>query len=369
MKRILILTNGNYISGAEKVTLDVIDGLQKSGFFIHSLVSGWNDGHFIEELKKRNQPYSVIKLGWYYLSKFLWSLDSLVHYPGAVIRYLSVRRSFNPDCVYVTSYRQLFLLYPFINRKIFYHVHDNNGDSRRSRFFLKLLAHRVHRFIAVSNYIRFDLLNCGVPEKKIVVVYNGISMPDLSGKRCHPTTGHFFTIGIVGQVIPRKGHTVAVEALAILHRSGLHVNLKIVGRGSDSYIREVKGRIASAGLEQWVQWSGFIENQTEVYEGIDVVIAPTRDNEAFGLMACEAGAYEKPAVVSRNGGLPEIVIDGVTGFVIDPLSAEEIADRISRLYHNRDLLREMGRQARIRVVDVFSVARMQQEINHLIEGT
>jgi len=369
VKRVLILTNGNYISGAEKVTLDVIRGLQKADAVVHCMVSGWNDGQFIAELEKIGQSYTIVKLGWYYLTKIRWSLDSLLHYPAAVLRYLQVCRSFKPDCIYITSYRQLFLLYPFINRKVFYHVHDNNGDSKRSRFFLKLLSHRVHRFIAVSRYIRYDLLTCGVPSDKIVVVYNGIPIPFLTEKSIPYSLGHTFTIGIVGQVIPRKGHMVAVQALSILHKKGLQIKMKIVGRGSEAYIREVKGSITSAGLEQWVDWRGFIDNQAEIYEGIDVVIAPTRDNEAFGLMACEAGAYRKAAIVSRNGGLPEIIIDGVTGYVIDPLSAEEIADRISKFYYDRRMLQMMGEQSRQRISDSFSVLRMQQAINQLIDNS
>ena len=84
MKRILILTNGNYISGAEKITLEVIRGLRGDHYVLHCMVSGWNDGRFIAELEKQQQPFSLIKLGWYYISKPGWSLDSLVHYPGAV---------------------------------------------------------------------------------------------------------------------------------------------------------------------------------------------------------------------------------------------------------------------------------------------
>ncbi len=363
MKRILILTNGNYISGAEKVTLQVIKGLQERGFELHSLVSGWNDGRFIAELRAMRQTYSVIKLGWYYISKPRWTLDSLLHYPGAVIRFLRVCRSFRYDFIYLTSYRQLFLLYPFIRGRILYHVHDNNGDSSRSRFFLKLLSHRVHQFIAVSDYIRLDLINCGVPAHKIQVVHNGIPVPaeTVAGSR------DVFSMGVVGQVIPRKGHVVVVEALSLLHRRGLQVKLIIVGRGSDAYIREVREKIEKAGLQAWVEWRGFVEEQAAIYAGIDVVVAPTRDNEAFGLMACEANAYGKPAVVSRNGGLPEIIVDGVNGYVIDPLSADDIAESIARLYKNRSLLSRMGEQGRQRVIELFSDVRMHKQLSELIE--
>lgn len=362
MKNLLVITNGNYISGAEKITLQVLNGLQRNGFRIHSIVSGWNDGQFIAGLKDLQQSYSVIKLGWYYVSKPLWSLDSLVHYPGAVIRFLLIRRKHPHDCIYTTSYRPLILLYPFLPKKIVYHVHDNNGDSSRSRFFLKLVAGRVLKFIAVSDYIRRDLISCGIPAEKIEVVHNGIPVTEQQAA----VSNDVFTIGVVGQVIPRKGHLVVVEALAALHRRGQAVKLSIVGRGSESYIREVKERIASLGLVDWVEWRGFLEKQPDIYAGIDVVVAPTRDNEAFGLMACEANAYFKPAIVSRNGGLPEIIVDGVNGFVVDPFSAEEIAEKVTQLYNNPALLSRMGENGRQRVIEHFSVERMQKQMSELI---
>lgn len=363
MKRLLIFTNGNYISGSEKVTLEVLSGLQKKGYVMHCIVSGWNDGQFIAELKKQQLPFSVIKLGWYYISKPMWTLDSLLRYPGAVIRFLLTRRRFKYDFLYITSYRQLFLLYPFLRGRIIYHVHDNNGDSKRSRFFLRLLARRVYRFIAVSNYIRRDLINCGVSADKIEVVHNGIPLP----VKTVEGGGVNLTVGVVGQVIPRKGHTVVVEALSILHRKGLPVRMIIVGRGSDDYIREVKDKIDAAGLTDWVEWRGFIEDQAAIYTGIDIVVAPTRDNEAFGLMACEANAYGKPAIVSRYGGLPEIIVDGFNGYVVDPLSAIDIADRIAIYFHNRSLLISMGEQGRQRVIELFSNEKMNNQISQFIQ--
>jgi glycosyltransferase involved in cell wall biosynthesis len=304
----------------------------------------------------------VIKLGWYYVSKPQWSLDSLIHYPGAVMRFLRARRKHPHVCLYTTSYRPLILLYPFLPKKIVYHVHDNNGDSSRSRFFLKLVSGRVLKFIAVSDYIRRDLINCGVPAEKIEVVHNGIPVTE------QPAAGSSdgFTIGVVGQVIPRKGHLVVVEALASLQRRGIPVKLSIVGRGSEAYIREVKEKIASLGLEARVEWRGFVEKQADIYAGIDVVVAPTRDNEAFGLMACEANAYCKPAIVSRNGGLPEIIVDGVNGFVVDPFSAEDIAEKIAQLYNNPALLSRMGENGRQRVIEHFSVERMHKQMSELI---
>src|SRR5258708_3698252 len=106
-KRILVIAAGNYISGAEKITLDVIRGFKENGYLVHCMVSGWNDGNFIRKLNELNIDYTVIKLGWYYVSKVMWSLDSLVHYPRAVWNFVKLKKNIKPDLVYTISYRQI----------------------------------------------------------------------------------------------------------------------------------------------------------------------------------------------------------------------------------------------------------------------
>src|SRR5689334_7298060 len=99
-KKILVIAAGSYISGAEKVMYDIIQGLKVRGYQIHCVVSGWNDGNFIKKLDELTVEYTLIKLRWYYVSKIKWSLDSLVHYPKAAWKFVALKKRFNPDIVY-----------------------------------------------------------------------------------------------------------------------------------------------------------------------------------------------------------------------------------------------------------------------------
>ena len=175
-KRLLVVVNGNYIYGAERVTIDILEGLKESGYKIHCIVSGWNDGNFIKHLGMLGIDYTIIKLGWYYLTQIKWSLDSLFHYPQAILRFLRVRKKFDSDYIYVISFRQVALLYPFLKNNIIYHVHDNNGIERQSRFFLKRVDKKIIKYIAVSHYVKNDLIECGISPQKIEVIYNGIKI-------------------------------------------------------------------------------------------------------------------------------------------------------------------------------------------------
>ena len=226
--------------GAEIVSLDVMKGL-KNIYDIHCAISGWNDGDFKSRLEKERIRYTEIKLGWYYLKNLKWSIDSLIHYPKAFFDYYKLLKNFNPDIIYVISYRNLVLLYPLLKKKILYHVHDQNSNSKQHIFFLKLIDKKVIKYIAVSNYIKNDLMLCGLNENKITVVYNGVEIPDES--KINKTKSDVLRIGIVGQIIPRKGHNLLIKALDILNSKGYKFLCNIYGKGDDNFIKELKKKL------------------------------------------------------------------------------------------------------------------------------
>ena len=363
-KRILVIAGGTYISGAEKVTLDVVQGFKENGHEVHCMVSGWNNGDFIDQLKSLHINHTAIKLGWYYTSKFLWSLDSLVNYPKAIFSFIKLQKKFKPDVVYTISFRQIVLLYTFFTNNIIYHIHDQNSNSRQSKFFLKLIDKKVKKYITVSKFIQQDLINCNIAFKKISVIYNGIEILPLPEKTNQPKD--IFSIGIIGQVIHRKGHLVAIDALKKLVDKHLKVQLVIVGVGDTAFEQEVKQKIKQDGLENYVIWKGFIKNIEIIYQGLDVVLAPTQNEEPFGLMACEANMLGIPVIVANKGGLMEIVEDGLNGYRIDATNATQIAEAIEKLYHNPLIREQMGINGRNKTNTLFSKKAMNSSIQQII---
>jgi glycosyltransferase involved in cell wall biosynthesis len=364
-KKILVIAGGTYVSGAEKVTLDVIQGFQENGHEVHCMVSGWNDGDFISRLQKLNVPYTAIKLGWYYTTKIWWSVDSLVHYPKAILDFIRLKKKYKPDIIYTISFRQIVLLYPFFGKNIIYHIHDPNSHSKQSKFFLQLINKKVKTYIAVSNFIKLDLIKCGLAENKIEVIYNGIEIKPQPRKQLSEKS--IFKVGIVGQVIRRKGHLIAVEALQYLIAENKEVQLVIVGVGDAVFTQEVKQKITELQLNDHVVWKGFVEALEKIYEDVDVVIAPTQNEEPFGLMACEACMFGIPVIVANKGGLVEIVDEGVNGYTFNANNAHELADKISLLYQNKILRTELGNAGKQKVAQLFSKQQMNKNLQLLIE--
>jgi glycosyltransferase involved in cell wall biosynthesis len=364
-KKILVIAGGTYVSGAEKVMLDVLEGFKENGHEVHCMVSGWNDGDFIGRIKKLQLPCTTIKLGWYYTTKIWWSLDSLVHYPKAILDFIRLKKKFKPDIVYPISFRQIVLLYPFFGKNIIYHVHDAHSHSKQSIFFLRLIDQKVKTYIAVSNFIKQDLIKCGLSENKIEVIYNGIEIQPQARKQLSEQV--ILKIGIVGQVIRRKGHLIAVEALQHLIVANKKVQLIIVGVGDTAFTQEVQQKITDLQLNDYVVWKGFVREVEKIYEGLDIVIAPTQNEEPFGLMACEAGMFGIPVIVANNGGLIEIIEDGVNGFTFSANNAIELAEKISWLYQNEKLQLKLGHAGKLKVVQRFSKEQMNSKLQIIID--
>jgi glycosyltransferase involved in cell wall biosynthesis len=366
-KRILVIARSSSIAGAEIVTLDVLGGFLENGNAVHCIVSGWSNEDFLSRLKKIGIAYTPLKLGWYYLRKLAWSFDSLMHYPGAVIRYIKIQRSFKPDIIYLSLFRHIILLYPFLKRNVVYHVHDPNYFSRQSRIFLKKADRKVVKYIAVSDFIKKDLMQCGIAPGKIEVVHNGVDIDPLTAEV--ELYGSGLTLGIIGQVISRKGHRDVIEALHILTQKGINnVTLKIVGIGDKLYVQELIQLIAEYKLGEKVYWEGFKKSRSEIYAGIDIVIVPTRNDEPFALVPLEANALGKMVIVTNTGGFPEMVTDGYNGFVIDSCSPKMIAEKIEQVLANDELRVNMGRNGISLVAQYFTKKTMLNKINELIEN-
>jgi glycosyltransferase involved in cell wall biosynthesis len=366
--KILIIVAGSYISGAEKVTLDVVRYLKEKGYNVHCLVTGWNDGKYIQCLQQMNVAYTIHKLGWYYTSKIGWTIDSLVHYPKAVWIFLKLLKKFKPDLLYTNSYRPVFLLRPFLKANIVYHAHDPHGETRQGRIFLKLIDKKIARYIAVSSYIQKDLLQCGIAANKIELIYNGVQRtaePIAVSSRQYMPAGTL-RIGIAGQIIPRKGHQDLLLALESI-RGSVPFECLIFGGSNNAFTNQLKQLIKQHGLCEQVIWNGFVNDKNDIYPLIDILVAPTRNDEPFGLVAAEAGAFSVCSVVTDSGGLPEIVVDGQTGFVVPKQSPAAIAEKLTLVYNNPYLLKELGENAAQRVKEKFTLGHMEKRIGLLFD--
>jgi phosphatidyl-myo-inositol dimannoside synthase len=175
----------------------------------------------------------------------------------------------------------------------------------------------------------------------------------------------------VGRLVERKGCDMVIEALPKVIEQFPRVVYLVVGEGP--YRPQLEQRISARGLGDHVIFAGRVPDDElpYLYALSDVFVMPSRerlesgDVEGFGLVYLEANACAKPVIAGRSGGVPDAVIDGVTGFLVDPLSSEDIASAITRVLSFPELARRLGSQGRDRVLQEFTCPRFVDRVRQI----
>lgn len=192
------------------------------------------------------------------------------------------------------------------------------------------------------------------------VVYNGFDRSRLAvaGEAVRPS-GSPFTVVMTGRMTPVKDYDVVLAAARLLSRESGSWRFLLVGDGPD---RERLGREANDLLVARVV--EFPQPGTEVLALVresDVGVLMTNPRlatEGLSNSIMEYMALGLPVVCGEGGGNPELVLDGVTGFIVPPADPGSLADRLMYLRTHADKRREMGAAGRARILSSFSVAAM-----------
>jgi glycosyltransferase involved in cell wall biosynthesis len=223
---------------------------------------------------------------------------------------------------------------------------------------------QVDHFIAVSAAVRRRLEADGIPATRISVVHEGVDVERierLPGGNVHaafflPT--HSPVVGTVGSLTPRKNHHDLIEAAAFVVREVPDARFVILGEGE---LREtLEQQIHRKHLERHVMLGGFRADAMAMIKDFDV-FALSSTQEGLCTSLIDAMAASKPAVATEVGGVPEVLLDGKTGFLVAPHDPQAMAERIVQLLKDETLRARMGAAALARARATFTVDRMVEE--------
>jgi glycosyltransferase involved in cell wall biosynthesis len=209
------------------------------------------------------------------------------------------------------------------------------------------------------------------------VVYNGVDVAGIDAAAAAPAAlarrpGPGPVVGMVANLDRRKNPGDLVEATARLVPRFPTLEVLLVGAFPDpEYRDEVLGRAQSLGIDSHITVTGFQASPFPLINACDVVALPTR-RDPFPIALLEAMALRKPVVATAVGGIPEMVVDGETGFVVAPGDVDALAARLDTLLRDRERRRVMGEAARRRMETVFTldgfVARMFAALDDAAAG-
>ncbi|NOY98885.1 MAG: glycosyltransferase family 4 protein [Chloroflexi bacterium] len=186
--------------------------------------------------------------------------------------------------------------------------------------------------------------------KRSSVVYNGM---DYAGISPEPLDFSQPCVLGVGRLIRRKGFDILINAFALLRDRFPQAHLLLVGDGTERKILEQQ--VLDLDLQDSVRFAGQVHPQQvpNLINKADVVVVPSRFPDPLPTVALEAGLLGRPVVAARMGGLGEIIVDGKTGFLVDPESPRNFFEAISYLCSHPQEAMKMGRAARSRIKNVF----------------
>lgn len=229
---------------------------------------------------------------------------------------------------------------------------------RRGWYDRYLYNRRVDGVIAISEQIAALLVEGGVRREKIRVIHSGVDIERFKDAAIASGDNGAPVIGTAAVLEERKGHRFLLEAAAELKRQGRRLKYRIAGDGSQ---REKLERLAqSLGLQQEVEFLGFVSDVQAFLSSIDIFVLPSLF-EGLGVAVLEAMAAARPVVASDAGGLRELVVDGETGLLVRPGDSIALARAIAQLASQPERMRELGEHGRDRVEKYFTMEKMARE--------
>jgi glycosyltransferase involved in cell wall biosynthesis len=233
----------------------------------------------------------------------------------------------------------------------------------------RIASHWCDKMIFISQ----PLVDWALKEKigspgKMVRIYSGIE-PD----RFHPVSEEEkkrlrekwglreqdAVIGIVSKLWEGKGHELLLRAFKRIKKEKGEARLVIVGEG---YLMEsLKGLSARLGFSDAVIFTGFLEDVPQIIATFDVAVLPSYF-EGMGRVLLEAMAMEKPVVGTAVGGIPDLIEQGLNGYLVSPGNEKELAYAVLKILNDKGLAAKMGDAGRKKMTDRFSADTMVRSI-------
>lgn len=239
------------------------------------------------------------------------------------------------------------------------------------------LASRLQAVICISSAVYENFLRLNLGHLPLVKIHNGldplemrVTRPPVEVRKELGLSDQARVIGIVGNIKPWKGQEVVIRAMEILKDEQPNLTCLLIGDTSPddiSYRQTVQSMIDTSGLRGRVVVTGYRPDVANFVNLLEIQIHASVAPEPFGRVLLEGMSLGKPLIASGGGAVPEIVVDGETGFLFEPGSAEALARHLHTLLNSPALANELGRKGQQRLVDEFSISKNVRETELIYE--
>lgn len=194
-----------------------------------------------------------------------------------------------------------------------------------------------------------------IPRERTFVLYNGLDVAALDAQPATPLRPRRpgqTVIGCAGRLTGQKGHRFLLEAAALLQKQALDFRVLLAGAGELE--AGLRAQVRALGLEDRVEFLGFVQDMKAFYTSIDILALPSLW-EGFGYVLTEAMALRLPVAAFRVSNIPEVVEHGHTGLLSPAADSAALAQSLAALILDPDLRARMGEAGRQRVLERFGM--------------
>ncbi|MBZ0204467.1 MAG: glycosyltransferase family 4 protein [Ignavibacteria bacterium] len=240
---------------------------------------------------------------------------------------------------------------------------------KKKDIFHKFLYNRVDKITAVSRFISKNVSEtCPVPEEKIIVMHDSISLEEFDPGRYDKASvrkelgfsENNIIVGIIGRMTPGKGYEIFFESVKMITSLKEKMSIRFLAIGASSagekeYGKELLNLSNSLGVTDKITFTGFQNDIPKYLLAMDILAFPSNE-ESFGGTALEAMAMKVPVVAFDSAGVPDIIVDNETGFLVERNNIERFTEALLKLIHDPELRSRFGAAGRKRAKEHFEIS-------------
>ncbi|WP_010180118.1 glycosyltransferase family 4 protein [Aquimarina agarilytica] len=263
----------------------------------------------------------------------------------------------------------LVLIIKLLGVKLVLHHHNKGVSDYQHRFLDNLLYKITYKntsVILISKHLYYDVSKY-VKREHVNYCANGIPKMEFKSISENNEKG-IIQLLFLSNLIESKGVYVLLQALKILKERKLKFFCTFIGGEGDITAEMFNERIAELDIKSSVVYKGkrYGEEKEKAFTNADIFVFPTY-NDVFGLVNLEAMQFSLPIVSTLEGGIPEIVADGTTGFLVEPNDVYDLVNKIEILIKDSELREKMGKEGRTRYEEKFTLEKFEHTFQHILK--
>jgi glycosyltransferase involved in cell wall biosynthesis len=336
--RILEIITPTNIGGAENYVVNLSKKLIEKGHEVH-VITG-NNEEFKEMLINNELPYDVIN------AKFKFDFFS-------IFKITKLIKKYKIDIIHTHLSKANFMGAAAGSITNVKSVATAHGINKKRQYNLS------NEIICVSKAVYLNLKSQHFPEEKLHVIHNGVDAdkfnPD-NYKKKDIINEEIINIGMVSRLSGEKGVNIFLDSADLILQETKNVKFFIAGTGK---LKDVlMEQTLKLNIDNYVYFIGFIDKNLAVFlNELDILVFPSL-KEGLPLSLIEAMSMEKAVIVSKAGGMPEVVENGNNGYIVNIGDMAAIKDRVLELIKDKKLIVKCGIEARKTVLEKFNLDLM-----------